>query len=355
MPSRNRQTPQVNGKELSHAAACAVFAVWGMSAFSWTPQVSNTTASLRGLHAVSAQIAWASGTHGTYLVTQDGGLHWRAGAVAGAESLDFRDVEAFDGRTAYLLCSGEGSQSRVYKTTDGGEHWKLLFTNPDAKGFFDALSFWDRRNGILVGDPVNGQFVIFTTADGGESWQRQQGPAALPNEGAFAASGTCLTVQPGAYAWFGTGGPGAARVFRSTDGGHSWAASKTAIRKDSKSAGIFSLAFMDALHGEAVGGDYQKPAEDASNTAMTSDGGRTWISPPRSAARGYRSAVVFVPKQADTLIAVGMSGSDVSRDRGQSWDLFSKESFNAVSAAPDGSVWAAGANGAIARLTVKLQ
>ena len=36
-------------------------------------QLSHTAESLRGVSAVSRQIAWASGTHGTYLRTIDGG------------------------------------------------------------------------------------------------------------------------------------------------------------------------------------------------------------------------------------------------------------------------------------------
>lgn len=334
---------------MNFALAVASFAF----TISWTPQSSNTAASLRGLDAVSSQVVWASGTNGTYLITTDGGLHWRTGVVPGSESLDFRAVKAFDARSAFLLSSGEGNLSKLYGTADGGEHWSLLFTNPDPKGFFNALAFWDKQHGILLGDPVDGHFAIFTTSDSGKSWQRQNSPLALPGEGAFAASGTCLIVNGSANVWFGTGGPGAARVFRSTDRGQTWNVSKTAIRDDSKSAGIFSLAFRDALHGEGVGGDYAKPHDGVRTTAITSDGGKTWQSPPRSPATGYRSAVVFVPNLNNTLVAVGASGSDVSRDGGQTWDSFSSDNFNAVSAARDGSVWAAGPRGALAKLVVR--
>ena len=81
-------------------------------------------------------------------------------------------------------------------------------------------------------------------------------PAALPGEGAFAASGTCLVVQGDRNAWFGTGG---GRVFRSTDRGRSWTVHTTPIRAGNGTSGIFSLAFWDADHGVAVGGDYKEP------------------------------------------------------------------------------------------------
>src|SRR5438270_6889536 len=81
--------------------------------FSWIAQASDTTAGLRGLDAVSSEIVWASGTHGTWLRTIDGGSHWQGGRVVGSESLDFRDVAAFDAATAFLLSSGPGAQSRI--------------------------------------------------------------------------------------------------------------------------------------------------------------------------------------------------------------------------------------------------
>src|ERR1700691_5720121 len=82
----------------------------------WTSQTSNTTASLRGLSVVSAKVAWASGTKGTYLVTVDGGTTWKAATVPGAADSDFRAVHAFDAQTAVLLSIGSGEKSRVYKT-----------------------------------------------------------------------------------------------------------------------------------------------------------------------------------------------------------------------------------------------
>ncbi|MBV8809883.1 MAG: hypothetical protein JO033_14525 [Acidobacteriaceae bacterium] len=322
--------------------------VLAAAAFSWIPQVSNTTASLRGLDAVSSKIVWASGTQATWLRTIDGGLHWQAGTVAGAESLDFRDVAAFDAVTAFLLSSGPGAQSRIYQTIDGGRNWRLLFTNPDTDGFFDAISFWDRRHGIVLGDPVNGKFTIFTTDDAGRSWQRRPTRSALPNEGAFAASGTCLVVQSCSKAWFATGGA-AARVFLSTDRGRSWTVSSTPLSGATSSAGIFSLAFSDSLHGIAVGGDYTKPDVRARTVAITTDGGKSW-STAKQELFGYRSAVTFIRSQPGTIVAVGTNGSDISFDAGATWIEFSSTPFNAVTSAPDGSMWAVGPKGVIAKL-----
>jgi len=312
----------------------------------WNAQVSNTTASLRGLCVVSPKIVWASGSKGTFLTTTDGGLHWRAGVVLDAEALDFRDVEALDANTAYLLASGEGASSRVYKTADAGGHWDLLLTNPDAKGFFDSLAFWDQSHAILVGDPVDGHFVIFTTADAGKTWQRQQTPAALQDEGAFAASGTSIVTHGTKQAWFATGGPAGARVFRTRDGGRTWSVA-TAPLGGAKTAGIFSLAFADGKHGMAVGGDYQNAKSTGHTIALTRDGGKTWKAPAGETGLSYRSGVAALGDKL--FLAVGTEGSDVSRDGGETWQHFSDLSLNAV-ASSGGTVWAVGGKGVIVKL-----
>src|SRR5262249_35993824 len=100
-----------------------------LHAQSWIPQQSGTMASLRGIGAVSATVAWASGEKGTFLRTSDGGSTWTAAVIPGAADLDFRGIRAFDERTAFLLSSGVGEKSRIYKTTDGGTRWSLLYTN----------------------------------------------------------------------------------------------------------------------------------------------------------------------------------------------------------------------------------
>ena len=83
-------------------------------------QVSGTTARLQAISVVSDKIVWASGTNGTFVVTTNGGLSWRAGVVAGADSLEFRDVHGVDARIAWLLAAGPGPKSRIYYTIEIG-------------------------------------------------------------------------------------------------------------------------------------------------------------------------------------------------------------------------------------------
>ena len=86
----------------------------------WLIQNSGTTAGLRAIHTVDGNVAWASGTGGTVIHTDDGGAHWERCAVPpGAEKLDFRGVWAWNAQRAVVMSIGEGDQSRLYKTIDG--------------------------------------------------------------------------------------------------------------------------------------------------------------------------------------------------------------------------------------------
>ena len=284
---------------------------------SGTVQTSHTTENLRGVSAVSRKVAWASGTHGTFLRTTDGGQTWIPAQVPDASTLDFRAVVAFSADEAFLMSAGPGDQSRIYHTSDGGQHWQLQFTNTNPKGFFDSMAFWDARHGIVLGDPIPDEkgtlrFELLATDDG-QSWHAilpSQLPEALEGEGAFAASNSCLAllrvetagsvstasstaerrlsaasgagkdrasapVADDPNVWFATGGK-TARVFHSRDRGKTWEVFNTPVLHGPESAGIFSIAFRDALHGVIAGGDYKHPNDDGPNLAFTEDGGKTW-------------------------------------------------------------------------------
>ena len=317
----------------------------------WQKQTIDTKASLRGLSVVSKNIIWASGTGGTFLKTIDGGKTWTIGKVPDADKLDFRDIEAFDANTAYVLSIGEGENSRIYKTTDGGATWKLQFKNTNPKAFFDALAFWDKNNGIAMSDPVDGKYVLVGTKDGGETWKPLDSDKmanAKDGEAAFAASGTCLLTQ-GKNNIFLVSGGNDARVFRSNNRGLNWLVSETLIVKGTAGSGIFSIAMFDAKHGVIVGGNYEKPAEINNNLAFTTDGGKTWTL--SKGLNGYRSGVTYVDKK--TIIAVGSSGSDLSMNGGKTWKNLDKENYNAVQTKGKKAVWAVGANGLVSKLVLK--
>lgn len=328
-----------------------IVVVYALTAPRWTVQTSGVNARLRGVSAVSEGVAWSSGSGATVLRTTDGGATWRKLNVTN-EALDFRDIDAIDAQTAYVLSIGNGPASRIYKTTDAGATWTLQFKNEDPKAFLDAMSFWDANSGIVFGDSIDGQFYILLTNNGGQTWSRVSParlPPALQNEGAFAASGTNIAVFSKTHAWIGTGAGAKARVLRTTDHGRSWQIADTPLAAG-QSTGIFSIAFRDAKHGVVAGGDYSKEQEAVDNLAVTNDGGVTWKLV--KGLSGYRSVVAYVPgTKTPALVALGPSGGDYSLDDGQTWKPIEGPGFDTFGFIPQKSIgWGAGANGALGKL-----
>lgn len=319
-----------------------------------TPQDSGTDALLIGISPVDEQVVWVSGTGGTFARTTDGGRTWQAGVVPGADSLQFRDVHAVDAGTAYLLSAGSGEASRIYKTTDAGRSWTLQFTNTNPDAFFDCMDFWDDASGIAFSDAVDGTFPILVTGDGGATWTHLPAaslPAAQPGgEGSFAASGTCVRTHGDSTAWIGTGAAPVARVLKTTDRGRTWTSHETPIVGGS-AAGIASLAFRDALHGAALGGDIASPDAFADNVATTADGGQTWTLAGRPPFPGAVYGSAYVPGAVPApLVAVGPGGMAVSRDDGATWSRLDTLTYWSTAFASPAAGWAVGPEGRITKI-----
>jgi photosystem II stability/assembly factor-like uncharacterized protein len=322
----------------------------------WTPQNSGTNAEFRGLVAVTPLTVWASGTRGRVARTTNGGRTWTIDSIPQALGLDLRDIHALSATLAWAMAAGpaEQNQAKIFRTDDG-VHWYLQLARTDSGVFLDALAFWDGQHGIAMSDPVKGRLFILVTDDGGGTWTRvptEDGPAVLAGEAAFAASGTCLAIQGDANVWIGTGGGARARVFRSTDRGRTWSVADTPVQAATNASGIFSVAFADADNGVVVGGDYTKPKGLSANAAITDDGGRTWRRPTGALPQGYMSAAAYVPGTGGrAIVAVGLGGTAVSNDRGESWRMVDTVGYNSVTFASRDAGWAVGPRGRIAAWT----
>jgi photosystem II stability/assembly factor-like uncharacterized protein len=323
----------------------------------WQLQDAHTTADLRGIDNVGGGVAWASGSDGTILRTEDAGFVWQLCAKPpGGEHLDFRAIQAFDNNTAIIMSSGKGDLSRLYKTTDGCQTWDLVFENPDPDGFWDAMIVRSKlpgkspattsMTGDILGDPVRGKLMLYDFASGRDwlvgtytkkvppridEWRNR--PRARPGEAAFAASNSAF-FRGNCFRWIVTGGTSGARIlkhdfhpthldldvdkFTSTD---------IPLGNQTASSGAFSLSFRPETDvkgnlacetaGLAVGGDYLKPTDPTATAAFTADGGKTWTAattPPH----GYRSAVAY-DSTTKTWITVGPNGTDISTDDGRNW------------------------------------
>jgi hypothetical protein len=326
------------------------FTFWttGAARAQWTIEDSGTTADLRGIFNVGGGVAWASGTNGTVLRTEDGGYVWQNCAIPpGPEHLDLRGIQAFDANTAIVMSSGKGDLSRLYKTTDGCHTWKLVAKNPDPDGFWDAVQAGDPQSGMsddgdagsafILGDSVSGEFRVWEWTEGSEEpdleLSYQMRGKSDSGEGSFAASNSVLQIANTLQidrTW--------KYVLRVSSGtpAHSYMSivrdEQTAncepcredrfkveipMAQNTESAGVFSFNFRDELTGVAVGGDYKKPDASYRSAAYSSDGGVSW-NVPQTLPHGYRSAVAY-DADAKAWITVGPNGTDISIDDGKNW------------------------------------
>lgn len=316
--------------------------------YSWIEHTFDNPASLRGISVLNDQVVWTTGSEGTIYKTENGGQSWEQISIPETELLDFRDVEALSKDEVVVMSVGEGDKSNIFKTVDRGKSWTKVFENSFEQGFFDGFAFWNEKDGILGSDPVNGEMFFLKTVDGGSTWQRID-PALLPSlnegeSGGFAASGSHLAVN-GNSVWVSSVFSGS-RVSFSNDKGASWDAVSTPMIQGGKSQGIFSLAFFDENTGVGVGGDYTREAEGAENVILTEDGGRTWWLADDFPL--FQSAVRYLTK--DNLVSVGPKAGYYSNDGGNTWRRIEGNGYHTLSVSKDGSIWAAGQGGRVARL-----
>jgi photosystem II stability/assembly factor-like uncharacterized protein len=330
------------------------------------PQNSGTTQGLISVSPVNPRVVWASGRGGTFVRTTDGGQHWTASVVPGAELLQFRDVQGVSEKVAYLQSIGENpTDFRIYKTVDGGAHWTIEFQNQLPGAFYDCFAFWTPKRGISHSDSVNGVFPDIRTTDG-TTWHDISSnlPPALPGEFSFASSGTCVATQGGMNAWIATGGSTTARVLRTTDGGDTWSAHDTPLLS-SPSAGAFTVAFRDRFHGIVGGGDLDPSDPNNAMTATSNDGGTTWklTSPPPVTGAIFGLAYVgrATGSGAQTgaeegghavVITANTGGAAWTPDEGNHWfTLPGLSGFWAVAFASPEAGWLVGLEGRILKIS----
>jgi photosystem II stability/assembly factor-like uncharacterized protein len=315
------------------------------------PQQSGTSVRLQAVSALDRNTAWVSGVAGTVGRTTDGGSTWQTGVVPGADTLQFRDVHAVSADTAYVLAAGSGAASQIYKTVDGGVTWTQQWVNTVPDAFFDCFAFWDAESGIAFSDAVDGSFLIVRTDDGTE-WTPVPPvgvPPALPGEGSFAASGTCVTVIGDSVALIGTGNAERSRVLRTTDRGNTWSISETPVVAGT-AAGIASVTFRDQTHGVVAGGEIGVPDAVRARMGRTKDGGATWTAtggPPFVGA--VYGAAYARSDAADRLVVVGPGGASYSADDGATWRMLDSLSYWGLDFA-NGTGWITGPDGRVLRV-----
>lgn len=287
----------------------------------------NKPVSIRGLSVVDNNVAWASGSKGYITVITNSGKSWNWQQVKGFEKCDFRDIEAFSAKKALIISSG--TPALILKTLDSGNTWKVIYRKDDSAYFLDAIDFDSPKHGFLMGDPINNKFFLMETKDGGDSWNRVNGPNAIKEQAAFAASGTCITVNT--FPTIVTGGSSAEMIRKNKTG---WLHRPLPVLHSQSSQGIFSIA-ANKKHWVAVGGDYQNDKRRDSTACYSVDCGLNWHL-AHSLPSGYQSCVEVIKN--GVLLSTGTTGTNISTDDGKNWTQIDGQSFNVCRKAKHGKL-----------------
>jgi photosystem II stability/assembly factor-like uncharacterized protein len=318
----------------------------------WQPQDSGTTASLRGVQALTDRVLFAVGgwtephtgrSRGVVLSTRDGGFTWtnllvdardevtesKPAAASITHPPALTGLKFFSAEEGLAWGEADGVLGGgLYRTEDGGRTWTGVggavpgdvwsagdFVNPTdgalvsgtgavARVAGNALSAGrpariERRrvHGVRLGPNGEGWLVgdgglLMRTTNGGVAWEPLP---ALPSSARGLVDLAAIEMR-GSTVWV-AGRPGT-RVWRSSDHGNTWTTGRTTERGE-----IRGLAFGDDRTGVAVG---------AWGTILkTVDAGETW------------SPVLGGDRRAAALVCVARDGevphpllADVAGERG---------------------------------------
>ncbi len=307
---------------------------------------SGTKTSMRGLSVVDDKTIWVSGSNGMVGISTDSGNTWKWTTVKGFEKKEFRDVEAFNDKTAIIMSID--TPAYILKTTDAGENWKVVFEDHTNGMFLDAMEFWNEQNGIVIGDPIGGKFFIAKTFDAGNTWRAVPDmfrPVADSGEACFASSGTNIRQLDKSEPVFISGGMSSNVFIRDKK-------INIPIIQGKETTGTNSIAVRNSKIMMMVGGDFMTTDSTTKNCVFTNDGCKTWHF-PTIPPHGYRSCVEWLEKQ--NWITCGLNGVDYTTDDGKTFTWISKDGYHVCRKAKNGTaVYFAGGGGRIGKLILNL-
>jgi hypothetical protein len=314
------------------ATAFFLFLFISLKAQSITSLQQGRSTSIRGLSVVDDKTAWISGSKGTIGISNDGGISWAWQQIKGFEKSDFRDIEAFSDKEAVIISSG--TPALILKTIDGGANWAIKYQKADTAYFLDAMDFSDKQHGFVLGDPINNKFLLLETLDGGETWNPViNSPAALKDEAAFAASGTCLRTDK--LITIVTGGSNS-RILTSPIKNHLWTAKELSLTNGAASRGAFSVAYGNN-QTIIVGGNYAKDKQsDSVAYILPKAKAKFKTNIPVTGPAGYQSCVEHI--KGDIFLSTGTSGSNLTIDGGKTWQKIDTTGYNVCRKAKHGNL-----------------
>ncbi len=251
--------------------------------------------------------------------SKDGGATWEHMGLKDSRHVGRILVHPDDSNTVYVAALGSlwgpGEERGLYRTRDGGKTWTRLlrpskFTgvvevamHPGNPNILYAATFQrERRQWSMIGGGEEGG--LWRSTDGGDTWAR------VGNGFPTTAVGRVgVTFCPGkADMLYATAVGPDGGTFRSTDGGNSW----ERRNKEIQSHWYYGEVFCDPMNPERI----YVPTTPLSRS---DDGGKTFSNVLKGQVHADNHTMWINPKDSNHLILGNDGGMYTSRDGGQRW------------------------------------
>jgi len=267
----------------------------------WIPLNSGTSHHLRSVSFITPSTGYTVG-FGVILRTADAGANWIDQTPLGLESIFFNGVHFPVEDTGYVVGTdwyGMYPHGLFLKSVDGGSSWSVDTIFSDTNSSFNAVFFLDANTGFVCGQQSYGEAgpgLILKTINGGLDWSEfttvPAGFGTLYFTDAYNGFAGCH------YPLSAAGG-----LYKTTDGGNTWAGEMLAFSPS-------SVFFPDAVTGFQVGWE---GIHGYGAIRKTTDSGVNWT-PPTVLTTNWLTSVYFT--DVLTGYVVGDSGTILKTTNG---------------------------------------
>ena len=228
---------------------------------------------IQKLFMIDASNGWAIG-NAYVLRTFDGGATWYNVTTPGIASIRngfFRDMNK-----GWILTTDS-----VYRTIDGGITWSR-YSVPFNGGY---LQFLDDLNGFVLSGELSGMHKhavsLYQTSDGGATWTLKYAvdPSQPTNTLPFSGHKNGMTFRDTSTGWVGgyVPSPGVVYLYKTTDGGVTWAPQLLALPAGYESSDINLTAPVFFSSNDGILPVWMSRGSDRDLfTYVTHDGGASW-------------------------------------------------------------------------------
>jgi len=302
----------------------------------WEPQMDTVRVNSIGsvaVHQAAPHIVWVgtgeANTRNSMGVgrgvwkSQDGGRSWRHMGLERTEHIEAVVLHPEDPDVAWVSAPGpawsDGDQRGVFKTTDGGETWRKVLYVDERTGAFELVldpsnpnhllaSTWEHRRDPWFFSSGGEGSGLWKSYDGGESWARITSEHGLP-EGELGRIGIAFSASDPRVAYALVEAEESALV-RSEDGGETWRPVNTSTNVNDRPF-YYSRVAVDPTNENRV-------YRISGDVSMSEDGGRTFEDITANGVHVDHHAFWTHPN-GHTVITGSDGGVYFSNNRGDTW------------------------------------